>query len=104
MAKRTKRLNRHECPSPSAYEVSCRVRAGKLPGRSLRQKPASPRGGRSRHAVEIGSPAPAVVIWEQQPPAGLGVTALSSPERVTKDTVRDRSARHQTDTGKCGAP
>ena len=40
---------------------------------------------------------------EQRPPAGLGVTALSSPERVTKDTVRDARVRHQADAGQCGA-
>ena len=35
--------------------------------------------------------------------AGFGVTALSSPERVTKDTLRDLSPPLQTDPGKCGA-
>ena len=51
-----------------------------------------PQAAAFRPAVEIGSPLPPWWSGNSGRPAGLGVTALSSPEQVTKDTLRDRSS------------
>ena len=104
MAERTCRLSRHECPSPSACEVSCRVRAGKLPGRS---GPASPRDAAAWTARRRGDRVPRFRrggFGAQRPPAELGVTALPSPDRVTGDSLRDPYGLFQATERECGAP